>query len=220
MSYHRCRWVSDHATSSGSILRSRGLVFGAALLMLVAGCSSQSSSSQPTPQFQCTPGPVNLGETAPPPHDCDRQAYEKDQERLKLEKQALDLFKNFSLKYHHEMVKGGSETLPPQLEEYLADPAKGSVQRLLAKQKQVGGTVRGEDPKVTMRVIPNPHQDGSEVALKTCTDLRRSAMYRPDGTKLNDGLVNVETQLLKRYPDGRMRLFYSDGEEEDSCPFE
>ena len=186
-----------------------------AVAVLVAGCSS---GPEPTPRLMCTPGPVELGQTAPPPHECDRVAWEKDQERLKLEKEALDLFENLSLKYHHEMVKGGSETLPPRLEEYLAEPARGSFERLLAKHKEEGWTVRGEAPKLTMRVIPNPHRDGSEVALKTCEDARKSELYYPDGTKAGDGLINVETQLFKRYPDGKLRLFRSTGKEGDSCP--
>ena len=187
-----------------------------AVAVLVAGCSS---GPEPTPQLMCTPGPVALGETAPPPHECDRAAWEKDQERLKLEKEALDLYENFSLAYHHETVKGGSETLPPRLEEYVAEPARGSFERILATNKREGMTVRGENPKSIARVIPNPHQDGSEVALKTCDDSRKSAMYYPDGTKFRDGRIRVAIRLLKRYPDGKLRLFYTDGELEDSCPF-
>ena len=187
-----------------------------AVAVLVAGCSS---GPEPTPQLMCTPGPVELGQTAPPPHECDREAWEKDQERLKLEKQALDLYENFTLKYFHETVKGGSETLPPRLEEYVAEPARGSFERLLATYKEDGMTVRGENPKLTMRVIPNPHKDGSEVALKTCTDLRKSALYYPDGTKFSDGRINVNTELFKRYPDGKLRLFRGGGKEKDSCPF-
>ena len=186
-----------------------------AVAVLVAGCSS---GPEPTPRLMCTPGPVELGQTAPPPHECDRVAWEKDQERLKLEKEALDLYENFSLAYFHEMVKGGSETLSPRLEEYLAEPARGSFERLLAKHKEEGWTVRGEAPTLTMRVIPNPHRDGSEVALKTCEDARKSELYYPDGTKAGDGLINVETQLFKRYPDGKLRLFRSTGKEGDSCP--
>ena len=188
----------------------------AAVVVLTAGCSS---GPEPTPQLMCTPGPVELGQTAPPPHECDRVAWEKDQERLKLEKEALDLYENFSLAYFHETVKGGSETLPPRLEEYVAEPARGSFERLLATHKREGWTVRGEAPKLTMRVIPNPHRDGSEVALKTCEDARKSALYYPDGTKFSDGLINVETQLLKRYPDGKLRVFHSSGKAGDSCPF-
>ena len=186
-----------------------------ALALAVAGCSS---GPEPTPQLMCTPGPVELGQTAPPPHECDRVAWEKDQERLKLEKEALDLYENLSLKYFHEMVKGGSETLPPRLEEYVAEPARGSFERLLATYKEDGMTARGEYPTLTMRVIPNPHRDGSEVALKTCEDARKSELYYPDGTKAGDGLINVETQLFKRYPDGKLRLFRSTGKEGDSCP--
>ena len=187
----------------------------AAVVVLTAGCSS---GPEPTPQLMCTPGPVELGQTAPPPHECDRVAWEKDQERLKLEKEALDLYENLSLKYFHEMVKGGSETLPPRLEEYVAEPARGSFERLLATYKEDGMTARGEYPTLTMRVIPNPHRDGSEVALKTCEDARKSELYYPDGTKAGDGLINVETQLFKRYPDGKLRLFRSTGKEGDSCP--
>ena len=187
-----------------------------ALALAVAGCSS---GPEPTPQLMCTPGPVELGQTAPPPHECDREAWEKDQERLKLEKQALDLYENFTLAYFHETVKGGSETLPPRLEEYVAEPARGSFERLLAKHKEEGWTVRGEAPTLTMRVIPNPHRDGSEVALKTCTDLRKSALYYPDGTKADDGRINVNTELFKRYPDGKLRLFRGGAKEKDSCPF-
>ena len=188
----------------------------AAVVVLTAGCSS---GPEPTPQLMCTPGPVELGQTAPPPHECDRVAWEKDQERLKLEKEALDLYENLSLKYFHEMVKGGSETLPPRLEEYVAEPARGSFERLLATYKEDGMTARGEYPTLTMRVIPNPHRDGSEVALKTCTDLRKSALYYPDGTKFRDGLINVNTELFKRYPDGKLRLFRGGAKEKDSCPF-
>ena len=188
----------------------------AAVVVLTAGCSS---GPEPTPQLMCTPGPVELGQTAPPPHECDRVAWEKDQERLKLEKEALDLYENLSLAYFHEMVKGGSETLSPRLEEYLAEPARGSFERILASYKEDGMTARGEAPKLTMRVIPNPHRDGSEVALKTCEDARKSALYYPDGTKFSDGLINVETQLLKRYPDGKLRVFRSSGKAGDSCPF-
>ena len=186
-----------------------------AVAVLVAGCSS---GPEPTPQLMCTPGPVELGQTAPPPHECDRVAWEKDQERLKLEKEALDLFENLTLAFFHETVKGGSKTLSPRLEEYLAEPARGSFERLLATYKEDGMTVRGEKPALTMRVIPNPHKDGSEVALKTCTDLRKSALYYPDGTKFSDGRINVETQLFKRYPDGKLRVFRSTGKEGDSCP--
>ena len=94
------------------------------------------------------------------------------------------------------------------------------IGNLLATQKQEGRTVKGEFPKLSERVIPNPHQDGSEVALLTCTDNRSSTMYESDGTKFKDGRVTVSTRLLKRYPDGKMRLFYTEGEQEDSCPFE
>ena len=187
-----------------------------AVAVLVAGCSS---GPEPTPQLMCTPGPVALSETAPPPHECDRVAWEKDQERLKLEKEALDLYENFSLAYFHETVKGGSETLPPRLEEYVAEPARGSFERLLATHKREGWTVRGEAPTLTMRVIPNPHKDGSEVALKICEDARKSELYYPDGTKAGDGRISVNTELFKRYPDGKLRLFRGGGEEKDSCPF-
>ena len=190
-----------------------------AVAVLVAGCSWSRSRPRQSLPYYCTPGPVEVGSPPPVKQECDRVAWEKDQERLKLEKEALDLYENLSLKYHYEMVKGGSETLPPRLEEYLAEPARGSFERLLATYKEDGMTARGENPKLTMRVIPNPHKDGSEVALLTCTDLRKSALYYPDGTKFSDGRINVNTELFKRYPDGKLRLFRGGGEEKDSCPF-
>ncbi len=185
-----------------------------ALAVLVAGCSS---GPEPTPQLMCTPGPVELGQTAPPPHECDREAWEKDQERLKLEKQALAIHSNFNRDYQRLVWAGGSETLTPELEGYLAEPMRGSIQRMLAKQKQDGAIVSGPRPRLTEKVIPNPHQDGSEVALLTCTDSRGSMMHAPEGSY--KGRVVVETRLLKHYPDGSLRLFHTNGEVEDSCPF-
>jgi len=165
----------------------------------------------------CTPGPVELGQTAPPPHECDRVAWEKDQERLKLEKQAVVIHSSFDRDYTRLVWAGGSETLTPELEGYLAEPMKGSIQRLLAKQKQDGAIVSGPRPKLTEKVIPNPHIDGSEVALKTCSDSRGSMMHAPEGNY--PGRIYVAVRLLKHYPDGSLRLFYDDGDMEDSCPF-
>ena len=186
----------------------------AAVVVLAAGCSS---GPEPTPQLMCTPGPVELGQTAPAPHECDREAWEKDQERLKLEKQALAIHSNFDRDYQRLVWAGGSETLTPELEGYLAEPMKGSIQRLLAKQKQDGAIVSGPRPKLTEKVIPNPHIDGSEVALKTCSDSRGSMMHAPEGNY--PGRIYVAVRLLKHYPDGSLRLFYDDGDMEDSCPF-
>ena len=187
-----------------------------AVAVLVAGCSS---GPEPTPQLMCTPGPVELGQTAPPPHECDREAWEKDQERLKLEKQAVVIHSNFDRDYTRLVWAGGSETLTPELEGYLAEPMRGSIQRLLARQKQDGRFVEGPRPKLTEKVIPNPHIDGSEVALKTCSDTRGAAMFWPDGEHAGNGRVYVAIRLLKHYPDGSLRLFYTDGDDEDSCPF-
>ena len=185
-----------------------------ALAVLVAGCSS---GPEPTPQLMCTPGPVALGETAPAPHECDRVAWEKDQERLKLEKQAVVIHSSFDRDYTRLVWAGGSETLTPELEGYLAEPMRGDILSLLARQKQDGRFVEGPRPKLTEKVIPNPHIDGSEVALKTCTDSRGAMMHAPEGNY--PGRVYVATRLLKHYPDGSLRLFYDDGDYEDSCPF-
>ena len=185
-----------------------------ALAVLVAGCSS---GPEPTPRLMCTPGPVELGQTAPPPHECDREAWEKDQERLKLEKQAVVIHSSFDRDYQRLVWAGGSETLTPELEGYLAEPMKGSIQRLLARQKQDGVIVSGPRPRLTEKVIPNPHIDGSEVALKTCTDSRGSMAHAPE--RNYPGRVYVAVRLLKHYSDGSLRLFHTNGEVEDSCPF-
>ena len=188
-----------------------------AVAVLVAGCSS---APEPTPQLMCTPGPVEVGSPPPVKQECTQEAYEKDQQRQELEKKALIIHADFNREYQRWVRAGGSSTLPANMEGYLADPMKTVIGNLLAAQKQEGRTVKGEFPKLSERVIPNPHQDGSEVALLTCTDARGSTMYKSDGNKLDDGQVVVETRLLKRYPDGKMRLFYTEGEQEDSCPFE
>ena len=191
-----------------------------ALAVLVAGCSWSRSRPRPSLPYYCTPGPVEVGSPPPVKQECTQEAYEKDQQRLELEKKALIIHADFNREYQRWVWAGGSLTLPTNMEGYLADPMKTVIGNLLAAQKQEGRTVKGEFPKLSERVIPNPHQDGSEVALLTCSDARNSAMYWPNGTKAGDGRVNVSTRLLKRYPDGKMRLFYTEGEQEDSCPFE
>ena len=200
------------------VLRARWLTVAVAVAVLVAGCSWSRSRPRQSLPYYCTPGPVEVGSPPPVKQECDREAYEKDQQRLELEKKALIIHADFNREYQRWVWAGGSLTLPANIEDYLADPMKTVIGNLLATQKQKGWTVKGEFPKLTERVIPNPHQDGSEVALLTCTDARKSAMYEPSGKK-DDGRVNVSTRLLKRYPDGKMRLFYAAGEEEDSCPF-
>ena len=191
-----------------------------ALALAVAGCSWSRSRPRQSLPYYCTPGPVEVGSPPPVKQECTQEAYEKDQQRLELEKKALIIHADFNREYQRWVRAGGSSTLPANMEGYLADPMKTVIGNLLAAQKQEGRTVKGEFPKLSERVIPNPHQDGSEVALLTCTDARGSTMYKSDGNKLDDGQVVVETRLLKRYPDGKMRLFYTEGEQEDSCPFE
>ena len=191
-----------------------------ALAVLVAGCSWSRSRPRPSLPYYCTPGPVEVGSPPPVKHECTQEAYEKDQQRLELEKKALIIHADFNREYQRWVRAGGSLTLPANIEDYLAEPFKSQVKRLLEAQKLDGRITKGELPKLSERVIPNPHQDGSEVALLTCTDARNSAMYWPNGTKAGDGQVTVRTRLLKRYPDGKMRIFHTDDEEEDSCPFE
>ena len=191
-----------------------------ALALAVAGCSWSRSRPRQSLPYYCTPGPVEVGSPPPVKQECDREGYEKDQQRLELEKKALIIHADFNREYQRWVWAGGSLTLPANMEGYLADPFKVQVQSLLAYQKQKGWTVKGPEPKLTEMVVPNPHQDGSEVALLTCSDARNSAMYWPNGTKAGDGRVNVSTRLLKRYPDGKMRIFHTDDEWEDSCPFE
>ena len=191
-----------------------------ALAVLVAGCSWSRSRPRQSLPYYCTPGPVEVGSPPPVKQECTQEAYEKDQQRLELEKKALIIHADFNREYQRWVRAGGSSTLPANIEGYLADPMKTVIGNLLAAQKQEGRTVKGEFPKLSERVIPNPHQDGSEVALLTCTDNRGATMYESNGTKFSDGRVTVSTRLLKRYPDGKMRLFYTEGEQEDSCPFE
>ena len=191
-----------------------------ALAVLVAGCSWSRSRPRQSLPYYCTPSPVEIGSPPPVKQECTQEAYEKDQQRLELEKKALIIHADFNREYQRWVRAGGSLTLPANIEDYLADPMKIVIGNLLATQKQEGRTVKGEFPKLSERVIPNPHQDGSEVALLTCTDNRGSTMYESNGTKFKDGRVTVSTRLLKRYPDGKMRLFYTEGEQEDSCPFE
>ena len=191
-----------------------------ALAVLVAGCSWSRSRPRQSLPYYCTPGPVEVGSPPPVKQECTQEAYEKDQQRLELEKKALIIHADFNREYQRWVRAGGSLTLPANIEDYLAEPFKSQVKRLLEAQKLDGRITKGELPKLSERVIPNPHQDGSEVALLTCTDARNSAMYWPNGTKAGDGQVTVRTRLLKRYPDGKMRIFHTDGEEEDSCPFE
>ena len=191
-----------------------------ALALVVAGCSWSRSRPRQSLPYYCTPGPVEVGSPPPVKQECTQEAYEKDQQRQELEKKALIIHADFNREYQRWVRAGGSLTLPANMEGYLADPMKTVIGNLLAAQKQEGRTVKGEFPKLSERVIPNPHQDGSEVALLTCSDARNSVMYWPNGTKAGDGQVVVETRLVKRYPDGKMRLFYTEGEQEDSCPFE
>ena len=202
------------------VLRVRWLAVAVAVAVLVAGCSWSRSRPRQSLPYYCTPGPVEVGSPPPVKQECTQEAYEKDQQRLELEKKALIIHADFNREYQRWVRAGGSLTLPANIEGYLADPMKIVIGNLLATQKQEGRTVKGEFPKLSERVIPNPHQDGSEVALLTCTDNRSSTMYESDGTKFKDGRVTVSTRLLKRYPDGKMRLFYTEGEQEDSCPFE
>ena len=190
-----------------------------ALALAVAGCSWSRSRPRQSLPYYCTPGPVEVGSPPPVKQECTQEAYEKDQQRLELEKKALIIHADFNREYQRWVRAGGSLTLPANIEDYLAEPFKSQVKRLLEEQKLDGRITKGELPKLSERVIPNPHQDGSEVALLTCSDARNSVMYWPNGTKLGDGQVNVRTRLLKRYPDGKMRIFYSDGKREDSCPF-
>ena len=191
-----------------------------ALAVLVAGCSWSRSRPRQSLPYYCTPGPVEVGSPPPVKQECTQEAYEKDQQRLELEKKALIIHADFNREYQRWVRAGGSLTLPANIEDYLAEPFKSQVKRLLEEQKLDGRITKGELPKLSERVIPNPHQDGSEVALLTCNDSRNSAMYWPNGTKLGDGQVVVETRLVKRYPDGKMRIFHSNGKREDSCPFE
>ena len=191
-----------------------------AVAVLVAGCSWSRSRPRQSLPYYCTPGPVEVGSPPPVKQECTQEAYEKDQQRLELEKKALIIHADFNREYQRWVRAGGSLTLPANIEDYLAEPFKSQVKRLLEEQKLDGRITKGELPKLSERVIPNPHQDGSEVALLTCSDARNSAMYWPNGSKLGDGRVTVETRLVKRYPDGKMRIFYSDGKREDSCPFE
>ena len=191
-----------------------------ALAVLVAGCSWSRSRPRQSLPYYCTPGPVEVGSPPPVKYECTQEAYEKDQQRLELEKKALIIHADFNREYQRWVRAGGSLTLPANIEDYLAEPFKSQVKRLLEEQKLDGRITKGELPKLSERVIPNPHQDGSEVALLTCSDARNSAMYWPNGSKLGDGRVRVETRLLKRYPDGKMRIFHSNGDWEDSCPFE
>ena len=202
------------------VLRVRWLAVAVAVVLAVAGCSWSRSRPRQSLPYYCTPGPVEIGSPPPVKQECTQEAYEKDQQRLELEKKALIIHADFNREYQRWVRAGGSLTLPANIEDYLADPMKIVIGNLLATQKQEGRTVKGEFPKLSERVIPNPHQDGSEVALLTCTDNRGSTMYESDGTKFKDGRVTVSTRLLKRYPDGKMRLFYTEGEQEDSCPFE
>ncbi len=191
-----------------------------ALAVLVAGCSWSRSRPRQSLPYYCTPGPVEVGSPPPVKQECTQEAYEKDQQRLELEKKALIIHADFNREYQRWVRAGGSLTLPANIEDYIAEPFKSQVKRLLEEQKLDGRITKGELPKLSERVIPNPHQDGSEVALLTCSDARNSAMYWPNGSKLGDGRVTVRTRLVKRYPDGKMRIFHTDGEEEDSCPFE
>ena len=202
------------------VLRVRWLAVAVAVVLAVAGCSWSRSRPRQSLPYYCTPGPVEVGSPPPVKQECTQEAYEKDQQRLELEKKALIIHADFNREYQRWVRAGGSLTLPANIEDCLADPMKIVIGNLLATQKQEGRTVKGEFPKLSERVIPNPHQDGSEVALLTCTDNRGSTMYESDGTKFKDGRVTVSTRLLKRYPDGKMRLFYTEGEQEDSCPFE
>ena len=162
-----------------------------ALAVLVAGCSWSRSRPRQSLPYYCTPGPVEVGSPPPVKQECTQEAYEKDQQRLELEKKALIIHADFNREYQRWVRAGGSLTLPANIEDYLAEPFKSQVKRLLEAQKLDGRITKGELPKLSERVIPNPHQDGSEVALLTCSDARNSAMYWPNGTKLGDGRVNV-----------------------------
>ena len=202
------------------VLRVRWLAVAVAVAVLVvAGCSWSRSRPRPSLPYYCTPGPVEVGSPPPVKQECTQEAYEKDQQRLELEKKALIIHADFNREYQRWVWAGGSLTLPANIEGYLADPMKGQIQRILANQKQEGRTVEGPEPRMTQRVIPNPNIDGSEVALLACTDGRGSVMHTREGENYA-GRVNVTTRLLKRYPDGMMRLFHGNGDWRDSCPFE
>ena len=201
------------------VLRVRWLAVAVAVVLAVAGCSWSRSRPRPSLPYYCTPGPVEVGSPPPVKYECTQEAYEKDQQRLELEKKALIIHADFNREYQRWVWAGGSLTLPANIEGYLADPFKSQVQHLLEYQKKEGETITGPEPKLTERVIPNPNQEGSEVALLTCSDGRGSVMHTRAG-KEYPGQVVVETRLLKRYPDGKMRIFYTDGEKKDSCPFE
>ncbi len=230
MSYHRCRWVSDHATSGGRVLRSRGLVFGAALLMLVAGCSSSQSSSRssasssrssstPSPQLMCEQGPVEVGQTPRPPYPCSKADYDKVQSRLALEQQAIAVYREFNDHYLKLTREGGSDTPQPVFEKTLENPAKTKIYLLLFGQKQDGITAQGPPVRQSWRVIPNTGEDGSEVTLLTCDDNRGTVIYQKDGSKFDDGRVLVSTRHLKHFPDGSLRIFQTKGKLHDDCPF-
>ena len=113
------------------------LAVAVAVALAVAGCSWSRSRPRQSLPYYCTPGPVEVGSPPPVKQECTQEAYEKDQQRLELEKKALIIHADFNREYQRWVWAGGSLTLPANIEGYLADPMKGQIQRILENQKQI-----------------------------------------------------------------------------------
>lgn len=173
---------------------------------------SEETPEVAAPSYQCTPA----GDPSAS-YPCSKQAYDRQQQQASLEAEAVRVYQRFRAEYVRLSQSGGAQALSPELEAVLADPMKADVAMQLATQQREGRTVRGNVPQPEWVVDRGSSYDGSQIALRTCDDLRGTSEHRADGSKVSDGRFLVGVRYLKRI-DGALRLFASTTEQEDSCP--
>ncbi|MDO5287421.1 MAG: hypothetical protein Q4G45_11475 [Actinomycetia bacterium] len=199
------------------------LAVGVAVALLTACATPVAPTPEPSfvpgetpevaaPSYQCTP-PGDPSAVYP----CHRDAYERQQGQASLEAEAVGVYQRFRAEYLRLLQTGGAEALTPELEATVADPVRRDLALELAAQKRAGQTVQGTVPEPAVAVDRGSRQEDSEVTLRTCDDLRATAVHQSDGRKVSDGRVLVSVRYLKRV-DGALKIFASTTEQEDSCP--
>ena len=194
----------------------------AALVFALFACTASSPSpppaSLPPLPYTCPPTPGSQFTTPYPCTSAEHSVNSKRLERDALEAEATAIFKRFDAEYSRLVWAGGSDTLTPDLEATLAEPMKSQILSELADQKHAGETVRGPQPRLSLRADWTRQREGSIVTLETCNDLRGASIYDKNGNKISDGEVAIGNRYFKRF-DGTLQMFVSTVRMEDRCPF-
>ena len=163
----------------------------------LVGCSPQPAAS-PTPSPSSSPTPSTTAS---------EQALFAEAERVfKAQYAAL-------LKYYGQ---GGSETLPPEFNQWTAGTYRAEIQQFLRAAKQSGDRYLGPPPRIVVNRADGVVMADSAIAVAACVDSSKSNYRNPQG-KPYKGSIDIHMAFFKR-EGSALKLFENRIETVTSCP--